>query len=89
MFIGPDDGAECLLDEDSAVETLGRVLANITVVAVFGGTFAEVAEQDTAAADRRLAVAAHPFELLGVDFLLSTLLDEAAEDNHVADGEEQ
>lgn len=50
-FVGSDDGTQCLLNQDGAVEGLRWVGAYIAVPAILGGSLSEVVEEDSPSAN--------------------------------------
>ena len=81
---GPVDAAQGFLHQDAPVETLGRILADVAVPTVAIRLFAEIAEQDAAAADIRFAVAAHAVEFLQINILLIACFRHVAMKEQVA-----
>ena len=69
----PYGSTEGHLHITSAVEASGWILTDVTVAAVVVRLLAEIVEQDPPATDTRLSIFLHPFQLVHVDILLTTL----------------
>ena len=84
--VDPDDRAHGFEGNDRAVHAFGRIETDVAVAAVMVHGLVEVAEEDAATAERRLGILLHTLELLGVDGLLTALIDEALEGDDVGVG---
>ena len=84
LLVGAYYGAKSLLHDNTAVEPLRRITANIAVAAVVVGSLAEIIQQNSSSAYIRLGILLHSFQLLHIYFLLIAFGSELGQQNNVA-----
>ena len=84
LLVGAIQRTEGLLHQNSTIEAVGWVHANVAMVAVMVNVFSKVRKQDASATDVGLGILLHALQLLQIDALLTTFTGKLREGDDIA-----